>query len=166
MLVLGFVAALGSTAVVRQQEYLTRVESQVYQAEGAPDDLARRARACMASILQAADDAGQVIVSEDTTSGVVVGSNALDYRDRFVPWRIRSRLTFEGREHRFRLTHTSIERHNDAALGTAFGGSPWQGIGKWRGSGWQRAEQALVEVSSRVADCVVANPAAEASGDW
>lgn len=144
-------------------EYLTEVVSPVYETAGSPADLARRAEACMSQHV-GQTGSGPVILSSDPASGIVVASNALEYRDGMLPWRIRSRLTFEGRDGRFRLTHASIERHNDQSFGAqALGASPWRQVGKWRGSGWQKAEQALAAVSTKVAECVTTPGTSE---DW
>ncbi|MGV3720614.1 MAG: hypothetical protein ACO1SX_06855, partial [Actinomycetota bacterium] len=83
--------------------------------------------------------------------------SAVEYRDGMLEWQMRSRLTLEAREGRFRLTHTSIERLNDQAGG-------WSPVGKWWGSGWQKAEAALKNISAAIADCITAAPAAQ--DDW
>lgn len=146
-------------------DYLTEVVGPVHQAEGTPAELATRAQACITQIVATPPAGGSIILSSDPATGMVVAANALEYRDGLVPWQLRSRLTFEGRDGRFRLRHTAIERHNDQSFGAqALGASPWGPVGKWWGSGWQKAEQALVSVSTRVADCIAA-PAAS-SDDW
>lgn len=95
-------------------------------------------------------------MSSDLSTGVVVASNTLEYRDGLLPWQMRSRITFEGREGRFRIKHTAIERYNDQALGAqVLGASPWAPVGKWWGSGWQKAQKALEDVSAKIAECVL-----------
>lgn len=151
-------------ALVMPPEYLTEVVSPVYEAAGTPPALARRAEACLSQQL-GQTSGGPVILSSDPEAGVVVASNALEYRDGMVPWRLRSRVTFEGRDGRFRITHTTIERLNDQAPGAQYlGATPWGPIGKWWGSGWQKAQQALVAVSDQVAACVTAP--SSATDDW
>lgn len=147
-----------------QREYMTEIVSPVYEAEGDPAHLVARATTCMSQRLAPDGRGGSVIISSDPAAGVVVGNNALEYRDRLVPWRVRSRLTFEARDGRFRLTHSNIERHNDQTIGSQFtGASPWVQIGKWRGSGWQKAQEAFEAVSAGVAECVTAQAAPD---DW
>lgn len=151
--------------VVAPPEYLTEVVSPVHQVDATPAELARRAEVCMSQTLAASADAGSVIVSSDPERGVVVGSNALEYRDGMLPWRMRSRVTFEGREGRFRITHTAIQRFNEQSFGAqVLSADAWQPVGKWRGSGWQKAEQALQGISTQIADCVLSSePSAD---DW
>lgn len=145
-------------------EYLTEVVSPVYEAAATPAELSRRAEACFSQYVgQTAG--GPVILSSDPATGVVVASNVLEYRDGLAPWRIRSRVTFEARDGRFRIKHTAIERHNDQSFGSqVLGATPWAPVGKWWGSGWQKAQQALEAVSGKVADCVVAP--SSTTDDW
>lgn len=146
-------------------EYLTEVVGPVHQAEGTPAELAVRAQACLTQTLTTPPDGGSIILSSDPGTGVVVAANALEYRDGLLPWKLRSRITFEGRDGRFRLRHTAIERHNDQSFGAnVLGASPWGPVGKWRGSGWQKAEQALADVSTRVATCVASQ--ATTADEW
>lgn len=97
-------------------------------------------------------------MSRDLDRGVVVARNALSYPDGFLlVWQMRSRVTFEAREGRFRITHENIERLNEQAGG-------WTPVGKWRGSGWQKAEAALQAQSAEIAACVTS--ATGSSDDW
>lgn len=129
-------------------EYLTSMTSEVYQADGSPDVLVSRAAACAAQFMASGQQGGELIVTSDPAQGVLVVNNRLDYRDGLMTWPLRSRVTFEARDGRFRILHASIER-----LNTGYGG--WQGVGKWRGSGWQKAEEALSGVTARLAACVI-----------
>ena len=157
-------ALIAVMALASPPEYLTEVVSPVYEVAGTPSELSRRAEACFSqNVGQTAG--GPVILSTDPDTGVVVASNALEYRDGMVPWRLRSRMTFEGRDGRFRIKHTAIERHNSQGLGPQYlGATPWGPVGKWWGSGWQKAQQALEAVSGKVADCVVAP--SNTTDDW
>ena len=147
------VAALGSAP-----DYLTTVTSPVFDAPGrTAAQLAATANICMAQTLASGQEGGQLIVSSDPATGVVVSNNRMEYRDGLLMWQVRSRLTFEGRDGRFRLVHNGIERFNDQ-------GGGWTGIGKWRGAGWQKAEAAYTAISERVASCVLSQ--GEAGDDW
>lgn len=155
---------VASAALAAAPEYLTEVVSPVHEAVGTPSELARRAEGCMSQHV-GQNEGGQVILSSSPETGVVVANNSLEYRDGLVPWRMRSRLTFEGRDGRFRLTHNAIERHNDQGLGAQLlKATPWGPVGKWRGSGWQKAQQALEAISERVAECVTTPT--KARDDW
>lgn len=138
-------------------DYLTTVQSEVIEAHGSPAEIAARGEACMAQYLGSGVQGGELIVSRDPAAGVVVSRNSVSYRDGLLEWQMRSRLTLEAREGRFRLTHTGIERFNDQ-------GGGWSAVGKWWGSGWQKAETALKDVSAAVADCITGSPAAR--DDW
>jgi hypothetical protein len=96
---------------------------------------------------------GELIVSD--ADGVIVARSASTYRDGFLNWQIRSRLTFEAREGRYRISQTSLERFNDQSGG-------WSPIGKWRGSGWQKAEAAFALTSDAISACVQTGP----QDDW
>lgn len=145
-------------ALVSPPDYLTLVQSPVYEAPGTPSDLARRGEICMARLLAGGRAGGQVIVSSDPAGGAVVATNAMEYRDGLLTWQMRSRVTFQARDSRYRIEHTSIERFNEQAGG-------WTPVGKWWGSGWVKAEDALKAVSTSIASCVT-GPAGGAGDDW
>lgn len=138
-------------------DYLTTVQSDVIESPGAASEIAAKGEACMAQQLGSGQQGGELIISRDSAAGVVVSRNAVTYRDGLLEWQMRSRLTLEARDGRFRLTHSSIERFNDQAGG-------WSPVGKWWGSGWQKAETALKDVSTAVARCITAPGAAR--DDW
>jgi hypothetical protein len=139
-------------------DYLTLVQSPVYETPGAPPEIARRGETCMARLLASGRAGGQVIVSSDPHGGAVVATNAMEYRDGLLMWQMRSRVTLQARDGRFRIEHTSIERFNEQAGG-------WTPVGKWWGSGWVKAEDALKAVSASIAACVT-GPAEGAGDDW
>lgn len=134
-------------ALVAAPDYLTSVRSEPIEAAGTAAEIAARAETCIAQQLGSGAVGGDLIVSRDVAGGVIVARNAVDYMDGMMNWRLRSRLTLEARDGRFRIEHTSIERFNDQAGG-------WAPVGKWWGSGWGKAEQALKDVSQGVAACV------------
>jgi len=71
-----------------------------------------------------------------------------------LTWDLRSKVAIETRDGRFRITHTNIERFNDQGRG-------WGGVGKWTGSGWQGAENALNRVSRELSRCMTQTGAAD-----
>lgn len=152
-----------AAALFAEREYLTEVVSEPASANGSITEIASRADACAARILRAGADSGQVVLSRDLAAGIVVANSALEYRDGLVPWRTRSRVTIEAREGRFRITHSNIERLNEQSIGAQMlGATPWQPVGKWWGSGWQKAQEALQGVSAQLTTCIQAAPAQ----DW
>lgn len=134
-------------------EYLTEVVSEPVAVTGSASEIAGRGRRCMASTLGSGVAGGELILSD--ADGVIVARNSASYRDGLLHWEIRSRVTFEARDGRFRISQTALERFNDQSGG-------WSPIGKWRGSGWQKAEAAFVTSAASLADCV----AKPASDDW
>lgn len=128
-----------------QREYLVEVVSPVVEMPGTAEEIAAKGRACISQRLAAGTTTSDLILSDDGTT--IVARSVWKYSERFVPWEIRSRFVFEAREGRFRITQTSLERFNE------YGGG-WGAIGKWRGSGWERAQQAFQDGAASVATCV------------
>lgn len=147
---------LAMLLLVSPPEYLTEVASPVIETSGSAPDIAAKGRVCIAQQLAPGRAGGQVIVSDDVAAGVVVATNTSTYRDGLINWTIRSRVTFEAREGRFRITQSALERFNEMSMG-------WSPIGKWRGSGWQKAEAAFQATSTGLSNCVVGTAA---KADW
>jgi hypothetical protein len=145
----------GGAAPALAAEYLTVVTSEVYQAVGAPKELATRASTCISQHLAPGTTDSQLIISSDLDGGVIVARSALEYGS-LPRWKIRSRFTLEAREGRFRIEQTNIERFNDMAGG-------WGPIGKWSGSQWKKADETFAASASVVARCVIDGPK---RGDW
>jgi len=146
-------AFAGFGAPAGAAEYLTSVTSEVYQTTGSPKEIATRASTCISQHLAPGTTDSQLIVSSDLENGVVVARNALSYPDGLLQWRVRSTFTFEARGGRFRIEQTNLERFNNR----------WDGIGKWAGSGWKKAEAAFKASADTVAQCVVSGPK---RSDW
>ncbi len=144
---------LASAALVAAPEYLTEVVSSPIEAVGTASEIAARGRRCIASSFGAGVAGGELIVSD--SDNVIVARNASSYQDGLMRWQIRSRVTFEARDGRFRISQTGLERFNDQSGG-------WSPIGKWRGSGWQKAEASYSASAAALADCVTAAKA----DDW
>lgn len=147
------IVALASPAAAA--EYLTAVESQVYQTPGTPKEIATRASTCIAQNLRSGTVNAPQMVSSDLDNGVIVAQNALRFGS-LPEWQIRSRFTFEAREGRFRISQTGLEMFNDMAGG-------WGGIGKWWGSPWKKAEATFAASADAVARCVMSGPKRD---DW
>jgi hypothetical protein len=144
---------VGLGAPAAAAEYLTSVTSEVYQTTGTAREIATRASTCISQHLSPGTTDAQLMVSGDLDGGVIVARNALSYSDGLLQWRVRSTLTFEAREGRFRIEQTNLERFNDA----------WGPIGKWTGSGWKKAEAAFTASARAVAQCVMTPPRRD---DW
>lgn len=159
MLEIRTVAAIGAFAIVSApaplaaQEYLARIDSEVFQTTGSQAEIAARARTCIAQTLAPGVQGGQLVLSDD--GATIVANNVMTYSAALIQWTVRSRIVFEAREGRFRIAHTNIERFVQG-----YGG--WQGILKQRGSGWKAAETAFQTTSTALASCVQNAPA----DDW
>lgn len=140
------VVSLALPTAAAAAEYLEQVRSEVYQAAGDQAAIAARGKTCMARILAPGVQGGQLIVSDEGRD--VIANNVLRYSSGMLTWEMRSRVVFEARDGRFRVTHEGIERFNDT------GAQGWGPVGKWFGSGWKDAEVALQRVTAGVANCV------------
>nr|WP_314437616.1 hypothetical protein [uncultured Brevundimonas sp.] len=152
--VLALMVMVAGAAEAQQREYLTEVVGDAVEANGTAEEITGRARRCIAENLGSGVVGGELIVSD--ANNVIVARSASTYIDRMVTWQVRSRLTVEAREGRFRITQSGLERFNSMSGG-------WSGIGKWRGSGWERAEQAFKATSAAVQACVTQQAK---SDDW
>lgn len=142
-----------SLALAAAPEYLTEVVSAPMETAGTASEIAARGRRCIASTFGSGVAGGELIISD--ADNIIVARNASSYMDGLLKWQIRSRVTFEARDGRFRISQTALERFNDQSGG-------WSVIGKWRGSGWQKAEAAYVSSAASLTECVTA----EQADDW
>lgn len=144
-------AALGTPAA--GADYLTSVQSEVYQATGTTREIATRGSTCISQTLAPGTVDAQLIISSDLDGGTIVARNAID-QGGLMRWQLRSRFTFEARDGRFRIEQTTLERFNQGR---------WGPIGKWAGSQWKGAEAAFKASADAVARCVIAP---SRSDDW
>ena len=138
-----------NSAQAAKVEYLERLDSQVYEASGTPAEIASRGKLCMSQVLSAGSVGGELIISE--APDTIVARNALEYSSGLgglVKWQMRTRVVFEARDGRFRVSHTNIERYDDY-------GKRWTGLGLWKGSGHEDAESALQSQSAEIAKCAM-----------
>ena len=136
-------------------EYLQSVTSEVFQTQGTPHEIARRANLCVSQLLAPGLVDAPLIVSSDLDQGTIIARSALEYSDGLLRWKIRSTFTFEAREGRFRIVQTNLERFQDTF------NVGWHGIGKWTGSGWRKAETAFQLSATAVAACVMKPPTSD-----
>jgi hypothetical protein len=127
-------------------EYLTRVDSAVFQAPKTANEIHERAKTCIAENLAPGAQGGQLIISDDGTT--IVANSVIRFSAKMVPWTIRTRMILEAREGRFRISHTNIESFNEYSR-------DWIGVGKWFGSDWKTVESSLQDVSTTLAQCVM-----------
>lgn len=144
-------------------EYLETVQSTVFETGGEHTTLTRRAAICL---VQNAGVPGQSVQS-DPDSGIVVGAALFPYSQGGIPWSVRSTLTVEAKDGRFRLTHTALtQKQGGPAVPSGwsiFNGSVdqrseggWMKVGKWRFSGSEKVEAAAQALSQKIASCIQA----------
>jgi len=170
-------------------EYLEEVESEVYQASGSAQEISKRAKRCIAQIVRNDEvrisdsstgtgifsafsggggqghsggvSGGDVIVDADIEGGIITANNRVDYSSKMLTHNVQSTMTFLAKDGRFKIRHTNIQ-YLQKSTGSMHN-TGYQRVGKWWGSGWEDAKEALDEVSKKVADCVISGPKKE---DW
>ena len=158
------VAAIAPSASAA--DYLQTVVSPVFEAQGDRSTLAKRSATCLA---QNSGLAGPTIQS-DPEGGTVVGPLQFSYSNSGIPWTVRSTLTIETKDGRFRMTHSALtQKQGGPAVPSGwsiFNGSVdtgseggWMRIGQWRFSGSDKVEAAAQALSKRIATCVETKPA-------
>lgn len=159
-----FLAGLVATsqpAYSQSNEILERIEGPVVNAHGTATELTQKAHLCMARLLrnQSADGSpsGLFLFSDDTT---IIANSQIDYSHRMLRRSVKSKVTFEAREGRFRITHTEIGgKIHSTTGGLGFGASIDDGtshsvIYKNFGTGWEEAQKQLQNLSGQIATCV------------
>lgn len=148
------VAALG-LASGASAEPLERVESEVYQAEGAVPALTRKAAVCIGRIVKPGVVNAPTIVTQDIEGGVVVANSAFRYMEKSMGMRFgyrgRAKVTFEARPGRFRIVHTEIERLSE--LNPQRG---WEPVYPTKKPQAQYADAMMQAIADEVAECVKA----------
>jgi hypothetical protein len=151
---------LATSAAAREAVLLEPLTSQVYEAAGTAEQLAHRGETCMAQTLKPGLVNAPLIVSADYAGGTVVARNSFDYVDRgFIRTdeEGRSRVTFEAKDGRFRISHTAIEQ-----FAPGLGG--WVAAKVWADAPLKSDLRArLVEISDMLAGCV---RAAAGRSEW
>lgn len=169
-------------------DYLEEVESEVFETKGTAQEIANRARTCIAQRVRNDEvritdnasssgpfptstlaspghsdgiEGGDVLVHADLEGGIVTANNRVDYKSKLLAHNVKSTLTFMAKEGRFKIRHSNIE-YVQKSTGS-MRNSGYSRVGKWFGSGWKDAEAALTAVTSKVAACVQSGPVAE---DW
>lgn len=137
-------AMLLSASATYAAEYLTNVDSEVFTTTGTQSEITERAATCIAQTVKPGTVSTPLIISKNADTGIIVANDGFSYTHSFIKWDIRTTLTFEAKDARFRVRHTNIERFVDE----------WQRVGKWSGSSWKSVEAAIQSVSSSVAQCV------------
>jgi hypothetical protein len=144
--------AVASSPAHAAAKYLDSVESPVFQTSGDHQAISKRALTCIAQIIKPGFIDAPTVKSSDLDAGIIVANNGFDYSDNFSKTPVRTTLTFEARDGRFKITHSDIEQFIDPKFGFSSG---WMRVGAWAGSGSKRIEQRAQEISAKLADCVM-----------
>ena len=170
-------------------EYLEEVESEAYQTNGTLQEISKRTKTCIAQLVRNDEvrisdaasgtgpfsfatggggpghsggiQGGAIIVDADIEVGVITANNRVDYTSKLLAHNVKSTMTFLAKEGRFKIRHTNIE-YLQKSTGSMHN-TGYSRVGKWWGSGWKDAEEALQGISAKVAACVQAGPKKE---DW
>ena len=165
-------------------EYLEKVESDVFEASGSKPELAKRGKFCISSTVRNEEvrisdstagtgplgsvgeghsggvTGGDVFVDIDIEAGIITANNRVDYESKLLAHNVKSTMTFLAKDGRFKIQHTNIEQ---VQKNTGYmHNTGYMRVGKWWGSGWKDVEKALVDISSKVAECVISGP----KEDW
>lgn len=180
---------LALIALPAAADTLDAVESDVFPAEGiSAAELAKRGKTCIAQTVRndevrIADSAstpglfgfglppstgnvrgvtgGDVIVDADLEAGIITANSRTEYSSMLIGYNVKSLLTLMTKDGRFKIRHTGIERlQKDSGTMANDGYGP---IHKQWGTGWEAAQEALQTLSTKLADCIRANPK---GGDW
>lgn len=154
VVILGALVALASPAWAAKAPpvYLSTVESPVYEAPGDVKALARRGQTCIAQLLSSGLTTAPTLLNADLEGGVVVARNAFQYHETVfgspLVMPARTRVTFEARENRFRVTHNDIE--------VLANPGDWRPIRQAKPGKRDEMHEQLDAISDRLAACVKA----------
>lgn len=88
------------------------VVSEPITTTGDAKQIAKRGETCMAQILKPGQIGAQTIIASDVDAGRIVGRNAFSFTDYFMfptSYDGRTRVVFEAKDGRFRISHTQTE---------------------------------------------------------
>lgn len=95
---------------------------------------------------------GSVIELSDPESGLLVANSRVDYKFMLIAHSARSRFTIEARDGRFRIVQSNLE-----SLQKNSGNMPnddYSPMIQRRGTGWDKALEAMTEAEAKVVDCI------------
>ncbi len=137
-----------------QQADEGRLASEVYEVNANAADLTRFATACINQHATSGFLDIPTIQSTDPAAGLVVATSHFS-GEGLVGRDVRTTLTFEARENRFRITYSNFQLFGEWAL-------EWVPLSR-SGSRWLRAQERMNRQSANIANCVIAGARA---GDW
>lgn len=150
-------------------ELVEKVESPVFQHESTASQLTSRGKVCIAELVKfesGSNSATNPIIIE--AENKIIANSRFEYTYLLLRHSAKSKLVFEARDGRFKITHTDIGYKQVATSGgLAWGASKNDNEGhiqlaKVWGTGWEELEKQLQNLSVKVADCVIR----EKKQDW
>ena len=141
---------------------LDKVESEVFKKDGAPQQITSKAKSCIAEIIKPGEKGNAqsnnlfILVEENK----IIANSQFEYVYMLIRRSAKSKLIFEARDGRFKITHTEIGYKQVDTAALAWGPSLNENeshrplIKAW-GTGWEEFEKQLQEVSKKIADCVI-----------
>lgn len=151
---LAIAMALASPAYAA--ETLAEVTSEVYQAEGmSKEQITSKAMQCIKSSGGNAAKSIEPAVDGDNAYAIVKTA----YSHALVAGTVRSRITVQAKDGRFRVVHTDIDNFNDFAKN-------YIPIYKSWGTGWQKAEAALQGWFPDVSTCILRKAEEKTDDSW
>ena len=153
------IALAAPSSVFAETKYLERIESPVYETAGDHQAITKRGIICVTQILRPGIINAPTITSSDVDIGLIVSNNAFTISNFLYSENVRTTLTFEAKDGRFRITHGNIEYFQDIKGITADWKRPW--IGK--GSNAAKIEATAQSISENIAKCVME---ATKKSDW
>lgn len=175
--------------LANSEEFLEKVESEVYETSGTPQKIAEKAKTCIAQIVKndevrISDNTsgtgafsftgggkgshsggvagGGLFIDVNIEEGKVIANNRVDYTSMMMKNNVKSVMTFMAKDGRFKIRHENIE-YLMKNTGSAHNDG-YMRVRKGWGTGWGKAEEALNGLSGKVAVCVQQEPAKEK--DW
>jgi hypothetical protein len=169
--------------VLAEQEYLTELVSEAYETEGSKNEIATKAKSCVAQIVRfdsvkgtssrfdkyqpldsiqqfekTADriDGGNVFVTVDEPGGLIVANSRQDFSHKFMfaPIKKNVQSTVTIKTKDGRFR---IEHSNIERMQKNTGSLDNDGytpVGKWKGSDWKHVTEALQGLNAKVSECV------------
>lgn len=167
-------------------DYLTEVESEVYETNGTPQEITSKARSCALEVLEAdqvnySDSSSQglfpskrqdtdssvgaqsVLVDVDMEGAKVIANSRKAFTARMIKKNVKSRVTIMARENRFKIKHTNIMQLQESS--GYMKNSGYSKVGIWMGSGHKDVTKQLNIISGDLASCIQKLPVQQEE-DW
>ena len=156
--------------------------SPAYQLEGSADQIIQKAQGCVArnvvndEVATSGSSAsgyfgaiagqgqnvnssvagGSLIEISDPANGILVANSRADFKFMMIGHSVRSRLTVEAKEGRFRFVHSNIEslQKNTGYMRN----DGYSQIIQRRGTGWDKALEAVNGVEEKIVSCMTNSP--------